>query len=61
MIATIDDVSQTAWLERGGKPVPTQRYETHCTGRCLFPSLEEIRETRADPGEMLGTRCVRCC
>lgn len=53
-----EHITQTAWLERGGKPMPTRRYETHCTGKCLFPSLEEMRKTRADPGEMLPTRCV---
>lgn len=51
-------MTQTAWLERGGKPILTQRYETHCTGKCLFPSLEEIRKTRADPGEILSIRWV---
>ncbi|KAM3414149.1 hypothetical protein BST61_g10807 [Cercospora zeina] len=44
---------QSEWLARGGNNRPTMRYETHCTGRCCIPTLEEIRPDRQDPGDLL--------
>lgn len=48
---TTEETNQTAWLERGGRQKPTQPYQSFCKGGCAIPTLAEIREERADPGD----------